>query len=297
MNEIINFTAADMPDNTVIFSEDIQPGESIVRSARLFYVGRHKGRNYTKADLAKIVDNFKLHEEIPIQLDHSKSARDTIGFPQKIWLSNGGTEIYGDLEFRGKDNVEKVRLGLWKKLSIGLGISHPEMKMDHVAVTPFPALEGAEMFDNSEEKKGSEIMDPKEDKKETVDFAQFEAMKAEFSKQQAEFTKQKEQLATMEAERAKLAEEVQFAKDKELIETFSRPNEKGHIRTTPGMKDEELALFHSLNDEQRKLFEAYKAKMPAFIDTNIYNTQQFSKPGEETDEEAQAKAKRMAGKA
>lgn len=120
MNEIINFTAADMPDNTVIFSEDIQPGESIMKPARLFYVGKHKGRDYTKPDLARIVQNFNPDEEIPLQLDHSKSARDTIGFPRKVWLSEDGTEIHGDLEFRGKDNVEKVRLGLWKKLSIGL---------------------------------------------------------------------------------------------------------------------------------------------------------------------------------
>jgi len=92
MNEVINFTAADMPDNTVIFSEDIQPGESITKPARLFYVGKHKGRNYTKSDLAKIVQNFNPDEEIPLQLDHSKSARETIIFPKKVWLSDEGID-------------------------------------------------------------------------------------------------------------------------------------------------------------------------------------------------------------
>lgn len=290
MNEIINFTAADMPDNTVIFSEDIQPGESIVRSARLFYVGRHKGRDYTKADLAKIVDNFKLHEEIPIQLDHSKSSRDTIGFPQKIWLSNGGTELHGDLEFRGKDNVEKIRLGLWKKLSIGLGIKHPDMKMDHIAVTPFPALEGAAMFDNLEDKKGSEIMLPTDEKVEFTKLQEeFTKLKEDAEKRQEEFAKARETIATYERERAELAERVRFADDEKTIETFSQPDAEGNIKTTPGMKAEELALYHSLSDEQRELFSKYKAKMPAFLNTKILNTQTAKKPGEDKVDEERVK--------
>ncbi len=278
MKDLIEFSDV-MTDNTIVFSQDTQPGERLMKRGRVFYVGTHKGRYYGPEDLKKIVSNFPA-EGIPLQLGHSTSARDTIGYQRTAELSQDGTEIHGNIEILGRDNVEKTRLGLWKKLSSALALR--DLIPEHLAVTPFPYLPKAMMFDNIDNnKKGSETMDPKEDKKETVDFAQFEAMKAEFSKQQEEFAKQKEKLATMEAERAKLAEEVQFAKDKEQIEIFSRPDKKGHIRTTPGMKDEELALFHSLNEEQRKLFEAYKAKMPAFIDTNIYNTQQFSKPGEE----------------
>jgi len=292
MNEIINFTAADMPDNTVIFSEDIQPGESITKSARLFYIGKHKGRDYGKGDLARIVQNFSPDEGIPLQLDHSKSARDTIGFPKKLWLSSDGTEIHGDLEFRGRDNVEKVRLGLWKKLSIALGIKHPDMKMDHVAVTPFPALEGAAMFDNSKDKKGSDTMDEK------VEFTklqeEFAKLKEDADKRQAEFTKAQELLATYEKEKAELAEKVRFADDEKTIETFSQPDAEGNVKTTPGMKAEELALYHSLSDGQRELFAKYKEKMPAFLNTKILNTQSATKPGEkEMDEE---RVKRLCAK-
>jgi hypothetical protein len=224
MDEILKFTAQDMPDNTMVFgAEDIQPGESISKPARLFYVGKHKGRDYGKADLATIVQNFKPEEEIPLQLDHSKSGRDTIGFPRKVWLSGDGTEIHGDLEFLGKDNVEKVRLGLWKKLSIGLGIKMPDMKMDHVAVTPFPALEGAAMFDNMT-KGDDKIMDPK-----TVEMAEFTKMKEDLTKAQeqlVEFAKQKELVATMEKQNAEFAEKLRFAED-EKTRWRCLPNRRG----------------------------------------------------------------------
>ncbi|GEM_PF-2276470 len=268
------------------------------RKARVFVAGFHKGQDYSEPVLdsynAKFVepkDDFRGWK-VPLQADHQpRSCNNTIGHPRKMWRE--GKEEFAILRYVGKEAVEKAQLGLYGPLSVGIDLV--EGKWEHIAHTPFPHFDNTEAFEKSE-KKGDKTMDPKKEvtTPPTAELAEFTKMKEEFARQQEEFAKQ---LATMEAERAKLAKEVQFAKDKELIETFSRPNEKGHIRTTPGMKDEELALFHSLNDEQRKLFEAYKAKMPAFIDTNIYNTQQFSKPGEETDEDATAKAKRMAGKA
>ena len=190
-SEVVTFSGNDLPGNVIEFEAEIKPGESIVKPARLFYVGNHKGRDYTKEDLQRIVENFNPDEGVPLQLDHSKSARDTIGFPQKLWLSNEGTEIHGDLEFRGKENVEKVRLGLWKKLSIGLGIKHPDMKMDHVAVTPFPSLADAAMFDsltpeasdNKNQKGGIITMS---DQVQTVTMTEFEAMKTEFARLEKE---------------------------------------------------------------------------------------------------------------
>ena len=111
MSDLLRFT---VDNNDVTFTDEVKSdSESLVKKARLFYVGTHKDRDYSAADLKKVADSF---EEVPLQLDHSKSARDTVGIVRKTWLENDGRELHGELEFLGHDPVEKVRLGLWKKV-------------------------------------------------------------------------------------------------------------------------------------------------------------------------------------
>ena len=56
MSEVLKFM---VEDNPVSFSGEIDANiESLMNPARLFYVGTHKGRKYTKDDLKKIADNF-----------------------------------------------------------------------------------------------------------------------------------------------------------------------------------------------------------------------------------------------
>ncbi len=78
MNNLLRFT---VEDNDVTFTDEVKSdSESLVKKARLFYVGTHKGRDYSADDLKKVTDSF---EEVPLQLDHSKSARDTVGIVRK----------------------------------------------------------------------------------------------------------------------------------------------------------------------------------------------------------------------
>src|SRR5574343_622202 len=152
----------------ITFDGPIEPGaESLVKTARLFYVGRHNGRDYSIADLTAIVSNFTADSRVPVQIDHSLSARDTVGIVRKIWLSNDGSEILGEIEILGRENVDRVRLGLWKQVSVGLNINEPDMIMYEVSVTPFPALKDAQIFKIEEKSKGEP--EKMSDKKATVE--------------------------------------------------------------------------------------------------------------------------------
>lgn len=306
--EIVNFTADDMPDNIIEFSSEVGPEESIIKKARIFYTGTHKGRVYTKEDMKRIVDNFDPAEGIPLQLDHSKSAKDTIGYPRTMELSSDGKEIYSNIEILGKDNVEKVRLGLWKKLSAGLSLKLPEMKADHVAVTPFPALSSATLFSkygenaektqqalqnminqsiNTSEKLRQEfgISNDKEGGNNKMGDTNNQDQMQQVN--MVEFTALKEEFARLEKEKGELEERIQFKEDAEYIETFTVGNE---VKTTPAMREIELKLYHSLNPEQRALFADLKKMQPSFVDVAVYSTQKANKPGEKSKEEINKEA-------
>ena len=286
--KIIKFTNDDI-DNPVIFADvgSVENSESLAKNARLFYVGTHKGREYSKNDLKKIVDNFKPDESVPVQLDHSTSARDTVGIVKSVALSKDGSEINGEVEFKGKDNVDKVRLGLWKKVSVGLSIKQPEMKLLEVSITPFPALKDTKVFsednDNGgeEEVKNSESENEKTKAKEKAAMAEPETGKAE-KVNMAEIEKIKAQFAELKAEKEELAEKINFKEDKEVIENFVQ---EGKI--LPATMARELKLYHSLKeDEQREDFIEIKKAQPAFYDLKTYNTRKADKPGEMSDVEA-----------
>lgn len=92
----------------------------------------------------------------PIQLDHSKSARDTVGrlvgdLKLAPYKAEGGEEVlglYGRLKILGKENVEKVKDGRWTHLSIGADLE--EGKLTELTITPFPAAPEAAMLSRTD---------------------------------------------------------------------------------------------------------------------------------------------------
>lgn len=87
----------------------------------------------------------------PIQLDHSASARDTVGRlvgPVEIgtFEHEGNTvpALYGTMRVLGAENVERVLDGRWSHVSIGADLETP--KLTELSVTPFPAAENARML-------------------------------------------------------------------------------------------------------------------------------------------------------
>jgi len=274
----------DVEQNLVVFGEKPpEKAESLKKRARLFYVGIHKGRKYTKKDLEKIAENFKSHNDVPIQLDHSTSALYTVGKVRNVEQVDG--ELFGDLEFLGKEPVDNVRLGKWDKVSVGLKIDEDKMQLQEVSITPFPYLKNARIFseggENMEDKKELKKKPEKEEMQDTdtgkmVSFAEFKAIKAE--------------IAQMKKEKAELEETVRMKDDQEIIEKFIQDG-----KTTPAMREAELKLFHSLDDGQRKLFQEWKDKQPVLVDFKVHNRTNVKKPGEPTQEEVDKEADELLG--
>jgi len=56
MNNLLTFTA---DNNDVTFTDEVKSdSESLVKKARLFYVGTHKGRDYSADDLKKVAYSY-----------------------------------------------------------------------------------------------------------------------------------------------------------------------------------------------------------------------------------------------
>jgi hypothetical protein len=88
----------------------------------------------------------------PIQLDHSTSAKDTVGRlvgPLEVGdyvTTDGDTQkaLYGNVRILGRENVEKVLDGRWTNLSIGADIK--KGNLSELTITPFPAAPEAKML-------------------------------------------------------------------------------------------------------------------------------------------------------
>ncbi len=117
--------------------------------------------------LATIVENHnglmkRLAEKVgmkkypPIQLDHSTSAKDTVGrVVGDLKLGDYTTEtgdtvkaVYGKAQILGRENVEKVMDGRWTHLSIGADFAAG--KLSELTITPFPAAQDASLLKKSE---------------------------------------------------------------------------------------------------------------------------------------------------
>lgn len=92
----------------------------------------------------------------PVQLDHTRSARDTVGRLENAdlvvedWTDEDGKTrkaLYGNVRFLGRENVEKVLDGRWSTLSVGADFDSG--KLDELSVTPFPAAERATLLARS----------------------------------------------------------------------------------------------------------------------------------------------------
>ncbi|ABK85513.1 conserved hypothetical protein [Bacillus thuringiensis str. Al Hakam] len=125
------------------FSEE---GNDLVKDAELFYTGKHRGRNYTVKDLHALASSFNKEDEIPIQLDHSESARDTVGFLESVSVI--GDKLYGKLRIVEDSIKERVRKGLAKKVSISFytDSSGNPTRLREVSLVAFPQLKGATLF-------------------------------------------------------------------------------------------------------------------------------------------------------
>jgi 2'-5' RNA ligase len=218
--------------------------------------------------------------DVPIQLDHSYAAEHTIGSVREV--ERLGDELWGWLRFVGEKAVAKVRGCLWRKLSI----AHDERyRLTEVSVTPFPRVKTAQVF-TTKPKEDSPVADakgaaqpqnptpasavtqPAPAPSAPAEFADPSAIEARLRAEFAEKTKADEaRFAEMERQHAAMAKTIRFAEVKSRVEEFSAAG-----KTTPAMREPELALLESLNDKQLELYAAVKAAQPAIVDFNVYST-------------------------
>lgn len=253
--------------------------------ATLFYVGQHRAgdkpwsaKDLDEMDATFVAPTGDLDWSVPIQLDHSESARDTQGHIRKTWRAKvavNGAEIEGlkgRLRYVGREAVDQVRAGNWRKLS--LSIYRDTNIIREVSVTPFPCLTGATNHHESEESTMAKPANheapvaesqPKEPEIQEFASSAVEAMRAEFA---AESRKQQEQLdkqAKLIAEQGKI---IRFAELTKVVDRFSETK-----KTLPCMREAELALVETLSDDQLALYKAVKEATPELINFGTLGSQ------------------------
>jgi len=116
LGDLVHFAEGDAPatdpgvPRLLKEAEVLRPGTYVDMSG--------KRVTFTEADLQAYAASFNAQDPPPIQLDHSKSARDTQGYVRRLAVVDG--RLMALAEFLGSYAVDNVRAGLWKKLSGGL---------------------------------------------------------------------------------------------------------------------------------------------------------------------------------
>lgn len=122
------------------------PDEDLLKDAELFSSGIHRGRNYTTKDLQALADSFKPEEQVPVQLDHSSSVRDTVGFLQEVSVKDG--KLLGKLRIIEDFAKEKISRKLMNKLSVSFYTDKEgnPTKLREVSLVAFPQVKTATLF-------------------------------------------------------------------------------------------------------------------------------------------------------
>ncbi|MED0903345.1 hypothetical protein [Bacillus nitratireducens] len=122
------------------------PEEDLFKEAELFSTGIHRGRNYTIKDLKRLADSFNAEEKTPLQLDHSSSVRDTVGFLESVSVI--GNKLMGKVRIIDDMAKEKITKKLMKKTSISFYTDkqgNPD-KIREVSLVTFPQVKTAQLF-------------------------------------------------------------------------------------------------------------------------------------------------------
>ncbi len=197
----------------------------------LFSTGRHRNVDYTLDDLQKLADSFSSEDPTPIQIDHSSSAKDTVGFVRKVWID--GNNLMGELDIIDEKWSERVEKKLNQKLSVSFYHTKENRptRLREVSIVAFPQLKGAKVF---EEDGGDNEMNEEK----------LTEMRQEIEKEYA--TKFEE----MQAQLAEFKERELEAKADAIVAEFSE-------KVIPAQEDAMKTLVKSFSDEQLEAFKAF----------------------------------------
>lgn len=223
------------------FSEATPEGEDLIKEAEMFSTGKHRGKEYTKKHLQTLVDTFSKEDEIPIQLDHSESARNTVGFLEETSVK--GDKLYGKLRVIDEWAKERVDKKLLNKLSVSFYTDKEgnPTRLREVSLVAFPQVKGAKLFSENgfvsevEELEQFEEVQPMPEETNVDKFAELEAAYAE-------------RFSQLEGKLQKFAEEKVSAK----VEKFQESN-----KVVPAQKESLTKLLASFSEEQAEAFEEF----------------------------------------
>lgn len=237
------------------FGETLEQGseqEEMVKEAEMFSIGTHRGVEYTEEDLKTLAEGFSEADEIPVQLDHSESARDTVGYLKEAFVK--GSKLMGKLHIIDEYAKERINKGLMKKLSISFYLKQTEEgfkphKLREVSLVAFPQVKNARLFSENgyvsdyEEKEGGNDMSKVDLQELKTQLA--EDIKAELKKQ---YSDMENELETLRSEKVSFTEKQ--IEDK--IEKFQEDK-----KTVPAQAEALKQLLNSFSEDQAKLFNEF----------------------------------------
>lgn len=238
------------------FAEKKENGE-MIKEALMFSVGKHRGTDYTQDDIDQLVKNFNAADKIPVQLDHSDSARDTVGFIESVEAKDG--KLMGKLKIIDTYAKERIDLGLMNKLSIGFYLKETEEgfkphALREVSLVAFPQVKGAQLFSENgyvsdyDEKGGTKMSVDKN--LETVNLSEIKAqLKAELESELAvQYSDLEKEVEALREVKTKFNESQVTSK----IEKFSAES-----KVVPAQTDALTKLLSSFSQEQMAAFEEF----------------------------------------
>lgn len=254
------------------FSEAISEGEDLIKEAIMFSTGTHRGKEYTEEHLNTLANNFVVEDAIPIQLDHSESARDTVGFLEEATVKDG--KLLGKVRIIEEWAKSRITQKLLNKLSVSFYTDKEgnPTRLREVSLVAFPQLKGAKLFSEngftSEADELEQFEEVQPMPEETNKFAELEAAYAErFSELEKKMDAQTSQLQ-------KFAEEKVATK----VEKFQESN-----KVIPAQKESLTKLLASFSEEQAEMFEEFMTNMKPVEFGEVAEVEQSTKP-EETPE-------------
>ncbi|MCU5510257.1 hypothetical protein OCB07_15640 [Bacillus cereus] len=259
------------------FSE-ANPSEDLIKEAEMFSVGTHRGKDYTESHLKTLVDTFSKDDDIPVQLDHSESARDTVGYLEEASVKDG--KLYGKLRIIEEDAKSKVFKKLLKKISVSFYTDKEgnPTRLREVSLVAFPQLKGATLF--SENGFTSELYELEQTEEVTPmpeNINKFTELEKAYAAKMAETEKANaEKFAALEGKLQKFAEEKVSAK----VEKFQEAK-----KTVPAQKESLTKLLASFSEEQAEAFEEFMANMGAVEFNEVAEVEGSEKPAEAVTEE------------
>ena len=232
--------------------------EEMVKEAEMFSTGVHRGVEYTEEDLQELADNFSSGDEIPVQLDHSESARDTVGYLQEVSVKDG--KLNGKLKIIDQYAKERIDLGLMKKLSVSFYLKYTEEgfnphKLREVSLVAFPQVKGAQLFSENGYVSNYEDIKPQggTDMSEQFDLKKF--------KEEQKALIEAEVHADFAALQAKADKADEFEKAVKLAEVNSKVEKfQADNKVIPAQVEALKSLLNSFSEEQVTLFDAFMAE-------------------------------------